>query len=228
MDAPGVEQPEAEVSEAEVSEVTVLGLDAGRCGASVRVRMDPRVARSHTAVMDAARDLLVELGPDGLSVDAVVARSGVAKSTVYRHWSNRDELVADVFSECMPKLEAVDASLSGPDALRDLAGQVARSLADPRWQRLLPALILLKSRSDAMADLNHEMRTAQQDLVASVFQRCVDEGSLDAVVMDDSDRAGLILVGPLLAVALVDGEQMQDAFVDEIVNRFLRAYAPVT
>ena len=46
--------------------------------------------------------------------------------------------------------------------------------------------------------------------------------------MDDSDRAGLILVGPLLAVALVDGEQMQDAFVDEIVHRFLQAYAPVT
>lgn len=188
--------------------------------------MDPRVARSHAAVMDAARELLVDLGPDGLTVDAVVARSGVAKSTLYRHWKTRNDLVADVFAECMPKLSSVDRRLSGPDALRDLAGQMARSLADPQWQRLLPALILLRPRSDAMADLNHEMRTAQQDLVAEVFGRCVDEGVLDPVVLDDPERAGLVLVGPLLAVALVDGEEVAEDFVDEVVERFTRGYAP--
>lgn len=188
--------------------------------------MDPRVARSHAAVMDAARELLVDLGPDGLTVDAVVARSGVAKSTVYRHWKTRDDLVADVFAECMPRVVPADERLSGAEALRDLAGQLAASFVDPGWQRLLPALILLKPHSDAMADLNDEMRRSQQDLVTDVFQRCVDEGVLDPVVVDDPERAGLLLVGPLLAVALADGDAMDDSFVDEVVERFVRGHAP--
>ena len=56
--------------------------------------MDARIERTQNAVMAAAADLVVEQGPAGLTVDAVVARSGVAKSTVYRHWATRDELVA--------------------------------------------------------------------------------------------------------------------------------------
>ena len=56
--------------------------------------MDPRIARTQKAVIDAATDLLVEGGPAALTMDAVVARSGVAKSTLYRHWETRDALVA--------------------------------------------------------------------------------------------------------------------------------------
>lgn len=176
--------------------------------------------------MDAARDLLVELGPDGLTVDAVVARSGVAKSTVYRHWKTRDDLVADVFADCMPDLQPSADDLGAEASLRDMAHQMARSLADPQWQRLLPAMILLKTQSDAMAHLNEEMKVAQQDLVTDVLRRCVDEGVLDPVVLKDPERTGLLLVGPMLAVALVDGEGLDEPFVDEIVDRFIRGYAP--
>lgn len=187
---------------------------------------DPRVARSHAAVMHAARELLVELGPDGLTVDAVVARSGVAKSTVYRHWKTRDDLVTEVFTECMPHLEPVDEEVDALDALRRLTRQVARSLGDPEWQRLLPALILLRSQSEVLAGLNDEMAVSQQELVTEVFRRAVDEGALSPEVLVDPERTGLMLVGPLLAVALVHGAGIDDAFVDEVVARFVRAYAP--
>jgi len=190
--------------------------------------MDPRVARSHAAVMDAARDLLVELGPDGLTVDAVVARSGVAKSTLYRHWRTRDDLVADVFAACMPPMEPVPPGLPGTEALRALAGQMARSLADPGWQRLLPAMILLRTSSDEMARLNQELRSSLHDLVVDVFDRCVLEGVLDPAVLEDPERTGLLLIGPLLAVALIHGEEVGDDFVDEVVGRFVRGHAPST
>jgi len=176
--------------------------------------------------MDAARGLLVDEGPDGLTIDAVVTRSGVARSTVYRHWRTRDDLVTDVFVECMPRLESVGDEVGAVDALRGLTRQLARALADPQWQRLLPALILLRSRSDALADLDDEMRSAQQDLVTEVFRRAVDERVLDAEVLVDPRRTGLVLVGPLLALALVDGDGIDEDFVDEVVDRFVRAYAP--
>src|ERR1700712_5954041 len=87
--------------------------------------MNTRVARTHAAVMDAAIELLLEGGPDALTVDGVVARSGVAKSTVYRHWATRDELVADVFEHLAPKLDPPDPSLEFEDALRALVQRLA-------------------------------------------------------------------------------------------------------
>ena len=68
-------------------------------------------------------------------------------------------------------------------ALRDLTTQFARSLADPQWQRLFPALVLLKSQSDALSDLNDDLRGAQQELATDVLGRCVAEGVLDPVVL---------------------------------------------
>lgn len=198
---------------------------ASNCGASVGARMDPRVARSHAAVMDAARELLVELGPEGFTIDAVVARSGVAKSTVYRHWKTRDDLVDDVFAQCLPRLDAVAPGVPAMEALRQVTHQFARSLSDPWWQRLLPAMLLERERSEPMSALDAEMKEDQHRLVVDVFGRCVDAGLLDAVVLDEVQRSGLMLVGPLLAVALSGGD-IDDSFVDEIVNRFVRAYAP--
>jgi AcrR family transcriptional regulator len=68
--------------------------------------------------MEAATALLLEGGPTAITIDGVVARSGVAKSTVYRHWTTRDELVVDVFDHIAPKLEAPDPTLGFEDALR--------------------------------------------------------------------------------------------------------------
>src|SRR5690606_191899 len=48
--------------------------------------LDARVARSRATVLRTATDLLVEGGPSAVTIDAIVARSGVAKSTIYRHW----------------------------------------------------------------------------------------------------------------------------------------------
>ena len=64
--------------------------------------VDARVARSRAAVVRAATDLLVEGGPSAVTIDAIVARSGVAKSTIYRHWASRDDVLLDVMESCAP------------------------------------------------------------------------------------------------------------------------------
>lgn len=55
---------------------------------------DPRLTRSRQLVLQATRELLAESGLRGFSVDAVVERSGVAKSTIYRHWPRKVDLLA--------------------------------------------------------------------------------------------------------------------------------------
>lgn len=56
-------------------------------------RNDPRVVESHRRVHEAALAELVEVGYGGLTIDAIAARAGVARSTVYRHWRGVREVV---------------------------------------------------------------------------------------------------------------------------------------
>lgn len=66
--------------------------------------VDARVARTHATVLRTATDLLVEGGPSTVTVDAIVARSGVAKSTIYRHWDSRDDILVAVIESSAPNL----------------------------------------------------------------------------------------------------------------------------
>ncbi len=188
--------------------------------------MDPRIAKTHATVMAAATDLLVEGGPEALTVDGVVARSGVAKSTVYRHWATRDDLVAAVFDACAPDVSEPDPSLGAADALRDLTRQLAHSLSDPRWTRLLPALLLLKLQHEPVAGIQDEITDRQFEVGERMLRRCVDEGALDASVLHDVDGSLALLLGPLLLAGLFETVALDDAFVEQVADQFLVAHRP--
>ena len=53
----------------------------------------PRSEVAHRAILDAARDLLIEEGFAGLRLEHVAARAGVGKATIYRRYRSKDELV---------------------------------------------------------------------------------------------------------------------------------------
>ncbi len=59
------------------------------------------MGRTETAkrkVLDAAGELLYETGVPGFTVDAVARRSGVAKTTIYRHWPSAERLLIDALA----------------------------------------------------------------------------------------------------------------------------------
>jgi Bacterial regulatory proteins, tetR family/Tetracyclin repressor-like, C-terminal domain len=66
-----------------------------------------RRARSDGAILAAARALLAEAGMPGLTIEGVAARSGVAKTTIYRRWRDKDELaLAAVWDDMVNGLPA--------------------------------------------------------------------------------------------------------------------------
>ena len=186
--------------------------------------VDARVARTHAAVLRTATDLLVEGGPSAVTVDAIVARSGVAKSTIYRHWDSRDDILVAVIESCAPHLAAPDEDLAFEPALRALVAEMCRTLADPEWARVFPALLTLRNHKDGVADLEQRIEARQDQAVDVVLRRGIAEGRLAADL--DLDRAGSLLVGPLLVAHLMGKPELDDAFATFVVNAFLRSQAP--
>ncbi|MBW4534466.1 MAG: TetR/AcrR family transcriptional regulator [Pleurocapsa minor HA4230-MV1] len=55
----------------------------------------PRSTKSHQAILKAALELLGEVGFENMSIEAISARAGVGKTTIYRRYNSKEELVAD-------------------------------------------------------------------------------------------------------------------------------------
>ena len=85
--------------------------------ASSTGRGRPRRAETDRQILEAATGLLRERGPAAVNIDAVAARSGVARTTIYRRYRDRDELVAAVLDELV-ETGAPTPDLPVPDKLR--------------------------------------------------------------------------------------------------------------
>lgn len=190
--------------------------------------MDPRIARTRRTVIDTATDLLVEGGPSALTMDAVVARSGVAKSTLYRHWATRDELVAEVFSVCAPQLDEPAPDATFEEALATIVHSVARSFGHEQWRRLFPALILLADQQSDLHTIDADLKAEQHRAAEDILRRGVDEGALDPSILDDIDRSIALLIGPILIAGLIarmSATEVAD-IADAALAQFLTAHRP--
>jgi len=175
-------------------------------------------------VIRAATDLLVEGGPNAVTVDAIVHRSGVAKSTIYRHWESRDDILVSVIESCAPAIPMPDPDIDVVDALRGIVHAMADALNDPEWARVLPALLMLKNHESGIAAMNDRLEHEQEMALNVLLERASSEGVLRADL--DTQEAATMLVGPLLFAHLTDSVKLDEAFVDRAVDNFLKAYAP--
>lgn len=170
----------------------------------------------------AATELLVESGPRAVTVDAVADRSGVAKSTLYRHWASRDDMLVDVVRCSIPVLDAPVLTDGFEIALRGFIGQAATTLADPEWSRIIPAMMSLRVTMPELADLVDSDQSGQSELLEAILQVGVEEGRLPADI--DTAAAATLLFGPLLYAALTGGHEQVMSLAEFAVDRFIASY----
>lgn len=184
--------------------------------------LDPRIARSRQRLLAAATDLLVEAGPRAVTVDAVSERSGVAKSTLYRHWDSRQALLIDVMRSNMPQPVEPDPTLGFEAALRALVGGLVDTFADPEWARILPALISLTQTMPELQELTDSDTEEKLQVLSRVLRLGVDEG----VLPDDIDvqLVAHLLIGPVVFATLGGHRDELSDIADYSLDRFLRSY----
>ncbi len=89
----------------------------------------PRSIQSHQAMLQATLELLAEVGFDTMSIDAIAARAGVGKTTIYRRYTSKAELVADAIENIREEIVIPDTGnlQSDMDALIHNAAQITLS-----------------------------------------------------------------------------------------------------
>src|SRR5271163_1799576 len=156
--------------------------------------LDERVRRSRTTVLDATAQLLFERGFGGATIDEVSRRSGVAKTTIYRHWPTRTALLIDACTQMGTKPEVPDTgSLKGDVTV--LALRLAERMQSARWPSVLPSIIDAAERDPEIAELHSRLHTGRIAAFRAVIERGKERGELPRRF--DSSRLIAAVLGPL-------------------------------
>jgi TetR/AcrR family transcriptional regulator, regulator of autoinduction and epiphytic fitness len=175
------------------------------------VAIDPRIERSRQLILRAALAELGEVGYGAFTVEGVAARSGVAKSTIYRHWPGKLALVAGAF-ETLHQQEAPDiATGSTRERLERIARHVAEVVGGSIFSACIPALIDGAERDPGLRAFHHRFQQhARQPLVA-VIAEGVETGEFAAHVQPELAATailGAIFYRRLMADACFDPHRM--------------------
>jgi AcrR family transcriptional regulator len=185
------------------------------------MRDDPRVARSKASILEAAAELISEAGFPGVSIEAVAARSGAAKTTIYRHWPSRDALMVEAFARCTGPPEGSPDTGSLRGDLRQILGALARFLREEGSCASLQSLTDVARRDPELAQLHAAFIAERRRPLVEALERAVARGELPAGV--DVGDAVSVVVGPLFYRAMISFEPIDEAFVETAVRRAIGA-----
>ena len=175
----------------------------------------------------AATELLVHSGPRAVTVDAVAAASGVAKSTLYRHWDSRQELLIDVIKGSYRDIEPPDLERGFEPALRDLMQSVVELFADPEWIQIFPSVASLRSSIPELDAYFEADMAEKREPLRAVLDLGIAEGVLPEGL--DLEDASSLLAGPLLLTALMQADHDEalaalTRLADYVVDRFIASH----
>jgi TetR/AcrR family transcriptional regulator, regulator of autoinduction and epiphytic fitness len=189
--------------------------------AGAAIEQDPRVERSRRVILEAVLCELGEVGYGALTIEGVALRAGVGKSTIYRHWPGKLELVEDAF-------RTLKASVVVPEGgtLRErvigIIEQVAGLVQESTYATCMPALIDAAERDPKVRDFHNRFSAERRAVLVDVLRDAVNTGELPPTT--DPELLADALVGPILLRRLMLAEPMGPEIAVALVDQLL----PVT
>jgi AcrR family transcriptional regulator len=205
--------------------------------ASGEVHIDPRVERSRAVITSAATDLLMEGGVHAVTVDAVIARSGVARSTIYRHFPASTDLLAAAFDQLLPPVPEAPADGAFPERLLGLMLEQSAMLRDAPTTVVMTAWLVVTTEgmkhavssattSPHFSGLQERLLEHHRSPLATLLRQGLERGELRDDL--DVDIAVSQLGGPLVFRKLISMEPVDEEFCHRVVEDFLLANLAAT
>ena len=151
---------------------------AGAEEAPARRRGRPRSEEAHQAILMATISLLPEHGL-ALPIEAVAAEAGVGKTTIYRRWQNKHELIADAIGLLRPPPESIPDTGSLVGDLNAISRAQRDRLGDSPVPRVIPRLLADSAEDDELHQLIKERAVGPiRDIIRGTVERAIDRGEL--------------------------------------------------
>lgn len=183
----------------------------------------PRSANAHRAILDAFRDLLLEVGFARVRLEHVAARAGASKATIYRRWRSKEELAVELVRELGTPPGAVADLGSARDELVAVAEDVIGRLTASNFGPVVKRLLCEIAGNPAVGDpFRASIVQARREEIRGVVERGIARGELRPSA--DSDLAAELLVGSISARALFGGE-LDGEYGERVVEALLQGCA---
>lgn len=181
--------------------------------------IDPRVARTRRDVLAAAREVFLAEGWERVTLAHVAEHSGYARTTLYRHWPQRLDLLRDLIGEEVRLLHATPVGDLRKDLLAEMEAFRA-ALTTSGLGRMMIAIAQQARDDRELADLSSAVLADGSQVLREIIAAGARGGELPVDL--DPDVAVAQLVGPLLFRFLFQNELDGDgASVTSVVDWFL-------
>lgn len=184
----------------------------------------PRSERAERAILDAALELFAESGVAGVCIEAVAARAGVGKATIYRRWAGKEDLLLDALTLLKSPLPE-PGSESVREDLVAMLRVMCQDAADPKRMRRYTLLLgegekypkIIKRYKETVVE-------PRRETIRSVLRRGIATGQLrpDA----DVEVAMFMLMGAVMARGKHDAEPITADYAERVVDEVLLGLAP--
>jgi len=181
-----------------------------------------RGRKVRTAVLEATLAALAETGYTALSIDDIARRAGVHKTTVYRRWQTRENLVADALTEQMAAGIAIPDTGNVETDLRQLARAFVGWMIGPIGRAMLATILSQDAtRVPEIAEIKRRLVDDRFRRAEPVVIRGIERGDLPA----GTDPAEVIktLIAPIYLRLLVTAEPIDETTADQAAGVALLA-----
>ena len=188
--------------------------------------VDPRIERSRQAVLDAAVALLFDGGPDEITHAKVAAAAEVSRTTVYKHYPQRSDLLHATL-EALGKHVPPASELTGivRDDLVTLLSNLASDLSDEVRTKMMAVMIERALHDDTVGTVRDRFIAELVETFTAIVRLGEETGQLRAGVAPMQALGSM--AGSLLFHRLLANEVVDDQLVADVVDSFITAHAPL-
>ncbi|HEY3833141.1 MAG TPA: TetR/AcrR family transcriptional regulator [Acidimicrobiia bacterium] len=182
----------------------------------------PRSTECDRAILEAALAEYAARGLEAMSVDAVAARAGVSKATIYRRYPSKVELVmAAVLMLCEETSPEFDTGTLEGD-VRGYVSNLAQVISDPVYGAAKRTLLFDAVTNDDLLRMHRTLVATRRDQVRAMFERAIDRGEMrtDTDLEFATDQLG----APLFYRHLLLHDDIDDTYVAKVVTDFVARY----
>lgn len=184
-----------------------------------------RNERSRQAILAAALQLLTETGYSDLTIEAIAARAGVGKQTIYRWWRGKGAVILDALTENLPDAVALPDTGDLRADLREVIRATVAEFADPKLSATTRALTIETLADDALADqVRDRLLRPQLDAVRARLESGRAAGQVRPGA--PLDQVVELLFGPIYHRWLLRNGPLTEAYADGVVDLVLAAITP--